>query len=121
MKTVSRQKGIIIKISGPVLDVRFENELPQIHDLLVTQDGKHMEVAAHIAPAVVRCIALDATDGLWRLAVPAPEAESRYGRVISAGQRRGRSGRPIDDFGADRQLERWAIHREAPVLPALSG
>ena len=56
--------GIIIKINGPVLDVRFEENEPEINHLLVTDDGVHMEVAAHSAPGVVRCIALESTDGL---------------------------------------------------------
>ena len=64
MQTTSDLRGIIVKISGPVLDVRFDNAMPHIHDLLVTSGGMHMEVAAHVAPHVVRCIALEATDGL---------------------------------------------------------
>ena len=40
-------QGIITKISGPVLDVHFEGRLPKINDLLTTEDGIHMEVAAH--------------------------------------------------------------------------
>ena len=55
-------QGQIIKISGPVLDVRFETQAePHTNTLLVTDSGIHMEVAAHVAPGVVRCVALEAT------------------------------------------------------------
>jgi F-type H+-transporting ATPase subunit beta len=59
-------EGILIRISGPVLDVLFEDaeREPQVNDLLVTEDGLHMEVAANLSPGVVRCVALEATDGL---------------------------------------------------------
>ncbi len=114
-------KGIIIKISGPVLDVRFDNELPHIHDLLVTKDGKHMEVAAHAAPHVVRCIALDATDGLWcgleatstGKGITVPVGDQLLGRVIDV------LGRPIDDMGPIDSREHWEIHREAPEFTSI--
>ena len=72
-------QGIIIKISGPVLDVRFPaGAEPRINTLLVTDNSEenklgdahnriacvHMEVAAHVSPEVVRCVALEATYGL---------------------------------------------------------
>ena len=57
-------EGVIIKIGGPVLDVEFEGEAPRVRDLLISADGKHMEVAANASPGVVRCIALEATDGM---------------------------------------------------------
>ena len=121
MKTSGGNKGIIIKISGPVLDVRFENDLPRIHDLLVTQDGKHMEVAAHVAPTVARCIALDATDGLWcgievmntGSGITVPVGDHVLGRVVDV------LGRPIDDLGPIEDRERWAIHRDAPQFTSI--
>ncbi|MDR3314452.1 MAG: F0F1 ATP synthase subunit beta, partial [Oscillospiraceae bacterium] len=58
-------QGKIIKISGPVLDVRFPAEAePKTNTLLLTQSDIHMEVAAHVSPGVVRCVALEATEGL---------------------------------------------------------
>ena len=58
--------GRIISIDGPVLDVRFETGAePPVNALLRLAEGEfHMEVAAQIAPGVVRCTALDAPDGL---------------------------------------------------------
>ena len=61
-------KGKIIQVMGPVVDVAFEdNELPYIKDALeVTCEGKRlvMEVAQHIGDNTVRCIMLAASEGL---------------------------------------------------------
>lgn len=63
-------KGKIIQVMGPVVDVAFEdNELPYIKDALeVTCEGKRlvMEVAQHIGDNTVRCIMLAASEGLCR-------------------------------------------------------
>lgn len=56
--------GTIVKISGPVLDVQFPAGIPALHNLLSTEDGVHMEVAAHLSAGLVRAIALEATEGL---------------------------------------------------------
>ena len=62
---MSNQKsGIIVKISGPVLDVQFSGGNPDIHNLLVSEDGVSMEVATHVSENMVRCISLQATDGM---------------------------------------------------------
>ena len=59
-------KGNIIKISGPVLDVRFApGEEPPIHALVTTTDGSHhMEVFGHLGDGAVRCVALEASEGV---------------------------------------------------------
>ncbi len=51
--------GTIVKISGPVLDVQFPAGIPALHNLLSTEDGVHMEVAAHLSAGLVRAIALE--------------------------------------------------------------
>ena len=56
--------GKIIKISGPVIDVRFEDTEPHMQDLLVSENGVHMEVASQLSERTVRCIALESTNGL---------------------------------------------------------
>ncbi|MFH1091388.1 MAG: F0F1 ATP synthase subunit beta, partial [Pseudomonadota bacterium] len=67
--------GKIIQVIGPVVDVRFsESELPAIMSALVltsptiddTEDNLVIEVALHLGDNVVRCIAMDTTDGLVR-------------------------------------------------------
>lgn len=112
------QHGKIVKISGPVLDVAFEKENPAIHDLLVTSDGLHMEVAAHNTPHEVRCIALDATEGLRcgtevtnrGVGIRVPVGEAVLGRVVDV------LGRPIDEGGPIYAEEAWEIHRKPPKL-----
>lgn len=112
------KRGMIIKIAGPVLDVRFETgEEPLIHTLLYTEGEKpvHMEVAQQTAPGVVRAIALEATEGLFCGAkvvdtgegITVPVGESVLGRVIDS------LGRPIDGLGPI-DAPRWAVHRPAP-------
>ena len=59
-----QKNGMITRIAGPVLDVRFQAHLPEINELLISESGIHMEVAAHISTTDARCIALDPTDGL---------------------------------------------------------
>ncbi len=94
-------EGVIIKIGGPVLDVEFEGEAPRVHDLLISADGKHMEVAANASPGVVRCIALEATDGMrcgtlvknTGHSIRVPVGEAVLGRVVDV------LGRPIDELG----------------------
>ena len=65
-KTMS--EGEIIRITGPVLDVQFTEEtIPPMHTVLfVDLDGQRvwMEVSAQLPGDVVRCIALEATEGL---------------------------------------------------------
>lgn len=63
-------KGKIVQVSGPVVDVEFESgDLPKIKDALyVINNGKKsvMEVSQHIGLNTVRCIMLAASEGLHR-------------------------------------------------------
>ncbi|MFU0828359.1 MAG: ATP synthase subunit beta [Lachnoclostridium sp.] len=62
------EKGKIVQVLGPVVDVEFENgKLPMVKDALeVINDGKKlvMEVASHIGNNIVRCILLGPSEGL---------------------------------------------------------
>ena len=117
-------QGTIIKISGPVIDVRFEHGAgePRLHDLLVTADGRHMEVSANVAPGIVRSIALDATDGLCcgtavnsvGRAIQAPVGVNVLGRVLDV------LGRPIDNGPPVKGAPLWDIHRSAPKFSDLT-
>lgn len=114
-------KGTISRINGPVLDVRFKEKLPELNELLISKSGIHMEVSAHISLDVVRCIALDPTDGLLASEqvtatggpITVPVGEIMLGRTIDV------LGRPIDGKGAI-PAERWSIHRNPPKLTNLS-
>ena len=113
-------KGKVVKISGPVIDVRFEdNAVPPINSLLtVTEYGKHAEVAAHLENGLVRAIALEATEGLrCNLAVTSdgkgievPVGDGVIGRVVDV------LGRPIDEKGPIKADHYLPIHRNAPRL-----
>jgi len=114
-------KGIISRINGPVLDVRFGEKLPGLNELLISKSGIHMEVAAHISPESVRCIALDPTDGLLASeevtatggTVTVPVGETMLGRTIDV------LGRPIDGKGPI-TASRWSIHRKPPELTMIN-
>lgn len=114
-------KGIISNINGPVLDVRFEETLPGMNELLISKSGIHMEVAAHISLEAVRCIALDPTDGLLVSeevtatggTITVPVGEMMLGRTIDV------LGRPLDGKGPI-TASRWSIHRKPPELTMIN-
>ncbi len=112
-------KGTIVKISGPVVDVRFDDALPPINSLLFIENAeKHLEVALHINKNTARAIALEATEGLsCGLAVTSdgkgitvPVGDEVVGRVVDV------LGRPIDGKGEINAKNNWQIHRNAPDL-----
>ena len=113
-----RHTGTLVRLSGPVLDVAFRpGHEPAVGELLtVREKGTHMEVAAHLRSGVVRCVALEATEGLSAgLAVEstgegitAPVGEGVLGRVVDV------LGRPIDGRGEITAAERWPIRRDPP-------
>jgi F-type H+-transporting ATPase subunit beta len=113
-----KQNGVIVRISGPVLDVRFESagSEPQINDLLITSDGRHMEVAANVSPGIVRCVSLEAADGLscgvevmnTGHGIQVPVGPEMLGRVVDV------LGRPVDNGPPIKSAQRWDIHRAPP-------
>ena len=116
-----KNKGIISRINGPVLDVRFEKKLPELNELLISKSGIHMEVAGHTSPEMVRCIALDSTDGLLAneevtatgAPITIPVGETTLGRTIDV------LGRPIDGKGSI-TAPRWSIHRDPPEFTKIN-
>ncbi|MFV0528358.1 MAG: F0F1 ATP synthase subunit beta [Lachnospiraceae bacterium] len=114
-------KGVISRINGPVLDVHFDTSLPELKELLISKSGIHMAVAAHVSPDLVRCIALDPTDGLFASeeitatggSISVPVGENMLGRTIDV------LGRPIDGKGPI-TASRWSIYRDPPKLTAIN-
>ena len=112
--------GKIVQVSGPVVDVEFENgELPAIKDALyVMNNGKKcvMEVSQHIGHNVVRCIMLAASEGLCRdmevvatgKGISVPVGEKTLGRLFNV------LGETLDGKESLEDSEHWVIHREAP-------
>lgn len=117
--------GKIVQVIGPVVDVAFgDGDIPNILNAITItnpsiddqKDNLIVEVAQHLGDNVVRCIAMDITDGLVRgmeardtgapITVPAgPECLGRILNVV---------GRPVDGLGPVVAKNNASIHREAP-------
>ena len=117
--------GKLIQVIGPVIDVEFaEGELPEIFTALFitnpgiddTEDNLVVEVALHLGDNVVRCIAMDVTDGLVRgmkvkntgKQIQMPVGDPVLGRVLNV------VGKPVDGLGPINSNEFYPIHRHAP-------
>lgn len=128
-------KGYVVQIIGPVVDVKFEyGELPMINNALkltIPKEQNHgvalnltLEVAMHIGDHTVRCIAMDATEGIIRgmevvdteSSIKVPVGYETLGRIFNV------LGEPIDGKGQlPETVQRMPIHRDAPKLTDLSG
>ena len=112
--------GEVVQVIGPVLDIRFaHDELPPLLNAIeIDNDGAKLvaEVAQQVGDDVVRCIAMNSTDGLVRGAkaldtggpISVPVGEECLGRVFNL------LGDPVDNLPAPEAKERWSIHRQAP-------
>ena len=120
-------KGKISQIIGPVLDVEFnEGELPAIYNAITIkrQDGNELVVEAqqHLGENIVRCVAMDSTDGLMRGmeaidtgdSINVPVGPEVLGRMINV------IGKPIDEMGEIKTSKTYPIHRSAPRYEDLS-
>ena len=116
-------EGTIAEIVGVVVDVDFpEGNLPSIHNALqVGQNGESLvlEVQQHLGENRVRCVSMDATDGLTRGAkavdtgepITVPVGEEVLGRLLNV------VGKPVDGKGdIPDTAKRMPIHRSAPPL-----
>jgi len=112
-------KGKITQIIGAVVDVKFEDKLPEILSALECKNGNNrlvLEVAQHLGESSVRTIAMDATEGLKRgdeviatgAPIQVPVGPETLGRIINV------IGEPIDEKGEVKTKEKWPIHRAAP-------
>ncbi len=118
-------KGYIVQVIGPVVDVRFEaGQLPALYNAvkltnpsISDREGNlTVEVAQHLGDNVVRCVAMDSTEGLVRgmdaidtggpITIPVgPETLGRIMNVI---------GDPVDEMGEIVTEKRYPIHRHPP-------
>lgn len=113
-------KGKIVQVMGPVVDVVFEKgELPDIKDTLeVENNGKRcvMEVSQHMGNNIVRCIMLNASEGLQRdreviatgSGIKVPVGEKTLGRLFNV------LGDTVDEGPSLEGEEHWCIHRDPP-------
>jgi len=114
--------GIITQIMGPIVDVRFENELPEIFEALTIDLGKDtvltLEVAQHKGMKEIRAISMGTTDGLFRgqtvsrtgSPITVPVGPEVLGRMFDV------TGTPIDEKKAPKTTKRYPIHRQPPTF-----
>jgi len=111
--------GKVLQIIGAVLDIQFETELPALYNAITIQNGEDeivLEVTQHLGDNVVRCIAMNATDGLRRgmdavdtgAPISVPVGEVTLGRMLNV------MGKAIDKAPEPEAKEYWPIHRDPP-------
>jgi F-type H+-transporting ATPase subunit beta len=117
--------GRVVQVIGPVVDVAFDSaELPEINTALTLtnaaidkrEDNLVVEVAQHLGEHMVRCVAMDTTDGLVRgqpvkntsAPISMPVGPEVLGRILNV------VGLPVDEAGPVNAKKFSPIHRTAP-------
>ena len=99
----TKSNGKITQVTGAVVDVQFDGDLPEILNALETDNNGLklvLEVASHLGENIVRTIAMDSTEGLVRgqavidsgSPIKVPVGEATLGRIMNV------VGEPIDDL-----------------------
>jgi len=121
-KTQANNTGVIVRIAGPVVDVYFEETLPQVYEALtVEMPNKQqltLEVQFEIGDHEVKTIAFGSTDGLSRgmqvtrtgKPIEVPVGEKTLGRIFNV------LGQPIDGEGEVKNVSYAQIHKAPPPL-----
>ncbi|MDR1334696.1 MAG: F0F1 ATP synthase subunit beta [Holosporaceae bacterium] len=118
-KEEPRNRGTISQILGVVVDVVFEEKVPEIMNALEVMNGVKkvvLEVAQQLGENIVRTIAMDITDGLHRgqevidtgRMIEVPVGKALLGRIINV------IGDPVDERGPIEAHMKLPIHRSAP-------
>lgn len=112
--------GKVVQIIGPILDIKFQSGcLPKLlNAITIDFEEKNLtvEVAQHIGDDIVRCIAMNSTDGLVRgidaidtgAPISVPVGKETLGRIFNL------LGKAIDNKEQPNTAELWSIHRQAP-------
>jgi len=117
--------GKIVQVIGAVVDLEFpEGQLPDIMNAVTItsptisdeKDNLVVEVAQHLGNNLVRCIAMDATDGLVRgmvatdtgSPIQVPVGKASLGRILNV------IGKPVDEMGPIDAKKYYPIHRPTP-------
>jgi F-type H+-transporting ATPase subunit beta len=115
-------KGRVVQVMGPVVDIEFPGgDLPDIyHAIAIPRNGGQLvaEVQQHLGNYWVRCVAMDATDGLRRgmeaintgKPISVPVGTPTLGRIFNV------LGEPIDNAGPVEAEQYYPIHRPAPAF-----
>ena len=123
---MAKNKGTVVQVMGPVLDIRFEeDQLPSLLNAIEVPNGDKTiiaEVAQHIGDNVVRCIAMSSTDGLQRGLIATdtgepmkmPVGPKTLGRIWNV------MGKPVDGKPMPEVEEFYPIHHAAPRFDELT-
>ncbi|MGA9452900.1 MAG: F0F1 ATP synthase subunit beta [Verrucomicrobiia bacterium] len=119
-------KGKIVQIIGPVVDVEFPGELPAIYNALTVEFDvpgqgrakRTLEVEQHLGDNWVRCVCMGSTEGMKRGyavvdtggPISMPVGDCVMGRVFNV------VGEPVDERGPVKAEKYYPIHRAAPTL-----
>ena len=122
--TQANDIGSVNQVLGPVVDVEFPGNVPPVNTALKTtnkslgeEEGNLvLEVAQHLGENRVRCVAMDATDGLTRgqevvntgKPIQVPVGSEILGRIVNV------TGQPIDEAGPIKSEKTYPIHRDPP-------
>lgn len=118
-------KGKLVQVIGPVIDVKFENELPEIYNALEVykEDGTKLvaEVYSHTGNDIVRAIAMSGTDGIKRgievidtgKPIQVPVGRQTLGRIFNV------LGETVDHGESLEDVEKESIHKLAPTFDQL--
>ncbi len=117
----SGKTGQIRQVMGAVVDVQFEDHLPEILNALETDNGGNrliLEVAQHLGENTVRTIAMDSSEGLVRgqavvdteAPIKVPVGDETLGRIMNV------IGEPVDEAGPVKTKAMRAIHQDAPAF-----
>ncbi|KKW01886.1 MAG: F0F1 ATP synthase subunit beta [Candidatus Kerfeldbacteria bacterium RIFCSPLOWO2_01_FULL_48_11] len=113
------QEGKVTQVIGPVVDVSFEGDMPDIFhalEIAMQKDKLILEVQQHLGSGSVRTVAMSSTDGLRRGAkvvntnkpISVPVGKETLGRMLNV------IGEPIDNKPAVQSKKTYPIHRPAP-------
>jgi len=121
---MSTSTGRIIQVTGPVLDVQFDGAPPALFNALTctnpnvsdAEDNLTLEVSLHLGENTVRCISMEATEGLRRgqlvkdtgAPISVPIGMGVLGRIMNV------TGDPVDELGPVDMVGRSPIHRAPP-------
>ena len=117
---IPNRAGRVTQVTGAVVDVHFDGELPAILNALETDNHGNrlvLEVAQHLGENTVRTVAMDTSEGLVRgqevtdtgQPISVPVGDETLGRIMNV------IGEPVDEAGPVRTAERRPIHAEAPA------
>ncbi len=124
----SPPRGHVVRVTGTIVDVQFpQGAVPQIFNALIVlipaynqlaERQAYIEVEQQLGDSMVRCIALEPIEGIFRGLpvintegpITVPVGKEVLGRVFNV------LGNPIDGKGALTHVQRWSIFREAPPL-----